>query len=264
VNRQNAGMVAIALGLGGSVSFIAGHTVIAATPELIAIAQVAFNTCKTNWVYCANQLGINIAGISAPEAAIAGVTFGSGYKVLASSEESTKAFSSMLANSAKSLITSGKLNITAIKPIVEQEKLLIEANKRVIEEINKISSKSKAKDIATMVAAYDIKTGTIIVRGSVGSDIKIEMLHKDTVILLKNKLGDAKVGTKTVHCDNIVGGCGEVLAADQLIRKGIKPQDIRISQAYRPRKAYGYDLSTMPEEAFVDTCKNCIKVFLDE
>ncbi|WP_235376105.1 DUF637 domain-containing protein, partial [Proteus faecis] len=264
VNRQNAGMVAIALGLGGSVSFIAGHTVIAATPELIAIAQVAFNTCKTNWVYCANQLGINIAGISAPEAAIAGVTFGSGYKVLASSEESTKAFSSMLANSSKSLMTSGKLNITAIKPIVEQEKLLIAANKRVIEEINKISSKSKAKDIATMVAAYDIKTGTIIVRGSVGSDIKIEMLHKDTVILLKNKLGDAKVGTKTVHCDNIVGGCGEVLAADQLIRKGIKPQDIRISQAYRPRKAYGYDLSTMPEEAFVDTCKNCIKVFLDK
>ncbi|QNH66675.1 DUF637 domain-containing protein [Proteus vulgaris] len=264
VNRQNAGMVAIALGLGGSVSFIAGHTVIAATPELIAIAQVAFNTCKTNWVYCANQLGINIAGISAPEAAIAGVTFGSGYKVLASSEESTKAFSSMLANSSKSLMTSGKLNITAIKPIVEQEKLLIAPNKRVIEEINKISSKSKAKDIATMVAAYDIKTGTIIVRGSVGSDIKIEMLHKDTVILLKNKLGDAKVGTKTVHCDNIVGGCGEVLAADQLIRKGIKPQDIRISQAYRPRKAYGYDLSTMPEEAFVDTCKNCIKVFLDK
>lgn len=264
VNRQNAGMVAIALGLGGSVSFIAGHTVIAATPELITIAQVAFNTCKSNWVYCSNQLGINIAGISAPEAAIAGVTFGSGYKVLASSEESTKAFSSMLVNSSKSLMTSGKLNITAIKPIVEQEKLLIEANKRVIEEINKISSKSKAKDIATMVAAYDIKTGTIIVRGSVGSDIKIEMLHKDTVILLKNKLGDAKVGTKTVHCDNIVGGCGEVLAADQLIRKGIKPQDIRISQAYRPRKAYGYDLSTMPEEAFVDTCKNCIKVFLDK
>ncbi|MEQ5227443.1 DUF637 domain-containing protein [Proteus cibi] len=136
VNRQNAGMVAIALGLGGSVSFIAGHTVIAATPELIAIAQVAFNTCKANWVYCTNQLGINIAGISAPEAAIAGVTFGSGYKVLASSEESTKAFSSMLANSAKSLMTSGKLNITAIKPMVEQEKLLIAVNKKAIEIIN--------------------------------------------------------------------------------------------------------------------------------
>ncbi|WP_237612494.1 DUF637 domain-containing protein, partial [Proteus sp. G4444] len=262
VNRQNAGMIAIALGLGGSASIIGGHTVIAATPELIAITQAAFSTCKTNWVYCANQLGINIAGISAPEAAIAGVTVGTGYKVLASSEESAKAFSSMLANSSKSLMTSGKLNITAIKPIVDQEKLFIAANKRVIDEINKISSKNKAKDIATMVAAYDIKTGTIIVRGSVGSDIKIEMLHKDTVVLLKNKLGDVKVGTKTVHCDNIVGGCGEVLAADQLIRKGVKPQDIRISQAYRPRKAYGYDLSTMPEEAFVDTCKNCIKVFL--
>ena len=55
-------------------------------------ASFAFSTCKANWVYCANQLGINIAGISAPEAAIAGVTVGTGYKVLASSEESAKAF----------------------------------------------------------------------------------------------------------------------------------------------------------------------------
>nr|MBO8919175.1 hypothetical protein [Proteus mirabilis] len=47
----------------------------------------------------------------------------------------------MLANSSKSLMTSGKLNITAIKPIVDQEKLFIAANKRVIDEINKISSK---------------------------------------------------------------------------------------------------------------------------
>ncbi|ELW9234955.1 DUF637 domain-containing protein [Proteus mirabilis] len=136
VNRQNAGMIAIALGLGGSASIIGGHTVIAATPELIAITQAAFSTCKANWVYCANQLGINIAGISAPEAAIAGVIVGTGYKVLASSEESAKAFSSMLANSSKSLMTSGKLNITAIKPIVEQEKLLITTNKKAIEIIN--------------------------------------------------------------------------------------------------------------------------------
>lgn len=81
---------------------------------------------------------------------------------------------------------------------------------------------------------------------------------------MKSKLDGAEIGTKTIFCNNIVGGCAEVLAADQLIRKGVKPQDIRISQAYRPRKAYGYDLSTMPEEAFVDTCKNCIKVFLEE
>ncbi len=88
-------MIAIALGLGGSASIIGGHTVIAATPELIAAITQASHLVhvKLIGVYCANQLGINIAGISAPEAAIAGVTVGTGYKVLASSEESAKAFS---------------------------------------------------------------------------------------------------------------------------------------------------------------------------
>ena len=136
VNRQNAGMIAIALGLGGSASFIAGHTVIAATPELIAIAQAAFNTCKTNWIYCANAVGIHIAEVTAPEAALAGATLGGGYKVLANSKDSAKAFSNSLVNSSKSLMASGKLNVTSIKPIVEQEKLLITTNKKVIEIIN--------------------------------------------------------------------------------------------------------------------------------
>ncbi|HEK0787987.1 TPA: hypothetical protein SMP78_002164 [Proteus mirabilis] len=103
---------------------------------------------------------------------MAGATLGGGYKVLANSEDSAKAFSNSLVNSSKSLMASGKLNVTSIKPIVEQEKLLIAANKRVIEEINKFSSKNKAKDIATMVAAYDSKKGEIVVRGSVGTEIK--------------------------------------------------------------------------------------------
>ncbi len=186
------------------------------------------------------------------------------YKVLANSEDSAKAFSNSLVNSSKSLMASGKLNVTSIKPIVEQEKLLIAANKRVIEEINKFSSKNKAKDIATMVAAYDSKKGEIVVRGSVGTEIKKDMLHDDTVGLLKSKLDGAEIGTKTIFCNNIVGGCAEVLAADQLIRKGVNPKDIRISQAYRPRDAYGYEYIDVPEKALIETCDNCIRVFLDK
>ncbi len=44
---------------------------------------------------------------------------------------------------------------------------------------------------------------------------------------------------------------------------GVKPTDIRISQAYRPRDAHGFDISEVPPEALVSNCKNCIKVFLE-
>lgn len=60
------------------------------------------------------------------------------------------------------------------------------------------------------------------------------------------------------------GACAEISAADKLIRQGVKPTDIRISQAYRPRDAHRFDISEVPPEApVVSTCKNCIKVFVE-
>ncbi|MCW2255565.1 hypothetical protein M2263_001656 [Providencia alcalifaciens] len=111
-----------------------------------------------------------------------------------------------------------------------------------------------------MVAAYDEKTGKIAVGKSVGEDIKVDMLDKRTAAFLRDKLG-GDIGSKIKLCDNFVGGCGEVLAADQLIRQGINPLDIKISQAYRPRNVYGKDISNIKNDALVDTCPNCVEVF---
>ncbi|HGN1705986.1 TPA: hypothetical protein ACKRTE_001852 [Providencia rettgeri] len=177
-------------------------------------------------------------------------------------EEAVKSLKNAIPTASKELLTSGKLNISKLTPIIEKEKLRTEANKKVIEEINKFSSKNKAQNTATMVAAYDEKTGKIVVGKSVGEEIKLEMLDKRTVDFLKLKLGkDIEIGSKTKLCDNFVGGCGEVLAADQLIRDGVNPLDIKISQVYRPRNVYNKDITNLPESAFVDTCANCVEVF---
>ncbi|MCB4840716.1 DUF637 domain-containing protein [Providencia rettgeri] len=262
--RQEAAIFVGFVAAGGYVAVIGGEIVLAASPEILAAAKLGVQGCKAGLVLCINKLAISSAEVIAPESAISsGAALGAGYKLLASSEDTAKALANTAMNSSKHMLIAGKQDASKLKSLLDAEKLRVEANKKVIEEINKFSSKNKARDTATMVAAYDIKSGTIIVKGSVGNKIEADMLHKDTIILLKKKLGGADVGTKTIYCNNIVGGCGEVLAADQLIRQGVKPTDIRISQAYRPRDAHGFDISEVPPEALVSTCKNCIKVFLE-
>ncbi|MGJ3355396.1 DUF637 domain-containing protein [Providencia sp. Je.9.19] len=262
--RQEAAIFVGFVAAGGYVAVIGGEVVLAASPEILAAAKLGMQGCKAGLVHCINKLAISSAEVIAPEAAISsGAALGAGYKLLASSEEAAKALANTTMNSSKHMLIAGKQDASKLKSLLGAEKLRVEANKKVIEEINKFSSKNKARDTATMVAAYDIKSGTIVVKGSVGNKIEADMLHKDTITLLKQKLGGADVGTKTIYCNNIVGGCGEVLAADQLIRQGVKPTDIRISQAYRPRDAHGFDISEVPPEALVSTCKNCIKVFLE-
>lgn len=262
--RQEAAIFVGFVAAGGYVAVIGGEIVLVASPEILAAAKLGVQGCKAGLVLCINKLAISSAEVIAPESAISsGAALGAGYKLLASSEDTAKALANTAMNSSKHMLIAGKQDASKLKSLLDAEKLRVEANKKVIEEINKFSSKNKARDTATMVAAYDIKSGTIIVKGSVGNKIEADMLHKDTIILLKKKLGGADVGTKTIYCNNIVGGCGEVLAADQLIRQGVKPTDIRISQAYRPRDAHGFDISEVPPEALVSTCKNCIKVFLE-
>ncbi|MEY0433765.1 DUF637 domain-containing protein [Providencia huaxiensis] len=262
--RQEAAIFVGFVAAGGYVAVIGGEIVLAASPEILAAAKLGMQGCKAGLVLCFNKLAISSAEVIAPEAAVSsGAALGAGYKLLASSEEAAKALANTTMNSSKHMLMAGKQDASKLKSLLNAEKLRVEANKKVIEEINKFSSKNKARDTATMVAAYDIKKGTIIVKGSVGNKIEADMLHKDTITLLKKKLGGADVGTKTIYCNNIVGGCGEVLAADQLIRKGVNPTDIRISQAYRPRDAHGFDISEVPPEALVPTCKNCVKVFLE-
>lgn len=261
--RQEAAIVVGFVAAGGYAAVIGGEVILAATPEILATARLALQGCKAGLTLCMNKLAISSAEIIAPEAAISGgAALGAGYKLLASSEEAAKALANTTMNSSKHMLIAGKQDASKLKSFLEAEKLRVEANKKVIEEINKFSSKNKAQNIATMVAAYDEKTGKIVVGKSVGEEIKLEMLDKRTVDFLKLKLGkDIEIGSKTKLCDNFVGGCGEVLAADQLIRDGVNPLDIKISQAYRPRNVYGNDISELSSEAFIATCPNCVEVF---
>ncbi|WP_265512157.1 DUF637 domain-containing protein, partial [Providencia heimbachae] len=259
--RQEAAIFVGFVAAGGYVAVIGGEIVLAASPEILAAAKLGMQGCKAGLVLCINKLAIGSAEVIAPETAISsGAALGAGYKLLASSEEAAKALANTTMNSSKHMLTAGKQDASKLKSLLDAEKLRVEANKKVIEEINKFSSKNKAQDVATMVAAYDVKTGKIVVGKNIGEDIKLEMLDPKTVAFLKLKLGkNIEVGSKTRLCDNFVGGCGEVLAADQLIRAGVNPTDVKISQAYRPRNAYHKDISDLPESAFVDTCANCIE-----
>ena len=261
--RQEAAIFVGFVAAGGYVAVIGGEVVLAASPEILAAAKLGMQGCKAGLVLCINKLAISSAEVIAPEAAISsGAALGAGYKLLASSEEAAKALANTTMNSSKHMLIAGKQDASKLKSLLDAEKLHVEANKKVIEEINKLSSKNKASDIATMVAAYDLKTGKIIVGKNVGEDIKLEILDKKTIAFLKLKLGkDIEIGSKTKLCDNFVGGCGEVLAADQLIRSGVNPSDIKISQAYRPRNVYNKDISNLPKNAFVETCANCVEVF---
>ncbi|WP_286145859.1 hypothetical protein, partial [Shigella sp. FC1967] len=45
----------VLISVGINIAGISAPEAAIATPELITIAQVAFNTCKSNWVYCTNQ-----------------------------------------------------------------------------------------------------------------------------------------------------------------------------------------------------------------
>ncbi|WP_426207168.1 hypothetical protein [Providencia sp. PROV272] len=59
------------------------------------------------------------------------------------------------------------------------------------------------------------------------------MLGKNTVIYVEKQLG-VKIGEYTTFCKNTIGACAEASAADSLIRQGVKPENIRFTQAVRP------------------------------
>ncbi|MDL9983184.1 hypothetical protein QS817_08180 [Providencia rettgeri] len=105
-----------------------------------------------------------------------------------------------------------------------------------------------------MIGAYDPVTGKIAIGYSDGK-ISAEMLNKDTVIYVEKKLG-VKIAEYTTFCKNKVGACAEVSAADSLIRQGVKPENIRFTQAVRPREVWGKD--TISLKAIKETCDNCL------
>ena len=190
--------------------------------------------------------------------AVAAATYGTstaaGFKVVANSEEALKSLKNAIPTTSKELLTSGKLNTSKLIPIIEKEQLHASATNKLVAEINRLPSKTQAANTATMIGAYDPVTGKIAIGYSDGK-ISAEMLNKDTVIYVEKKLG-VKIAEYTTFCKNKVGACAEVSAADSLIRQGVKPENIRFTQAVRPREVWGKD--TISLKAIKETCDNCL------
>ncbi len=252
--EQAAGVVGL-VAVGGVVIILGGEVVIAATPQIAEGLKLGFAGCKASVSFCANKLGFAVAEIAAPEAAISTAAIGgAGFKVVANSEEALKSLKNAIPTTSKELLTSGKLNTSKLIPIIEKEQLHASATNKLVAEINRLPSKTQAANTATMIGAYDPVTGKIAIGYSDGK-ISAEMLNKDTVIYVEKKLG-VKIAEYTTFCKNKVGACAEVSAADSLIRQGVKPENIRFTQAVRPREVWGKD--TISLKAIKETCDNCL------
>ncbi|SEQ42721.1 filamentous hemagglutinin, partial [Pseudomonas soli] len=119
--------------------------------------------------------------------------------------------------------------------------------------INSIPSKTQATKSATMVGAFDPLTGKVAV-GSSNASITADSLHPATVAYIETQLG-VKVGEFTDFCKNKVGACAEISAADQLVRQGAVPGNIKFTEAVRPRDVWRRD--DVPPGAIIKTCENC-------
>ncbi len=138
-------------------------------------------------------------------------------------------------------------NLTHIDNVADK------AQKELIENINGFTSKNQATKTATMVAAYDPMTGRTAV-GSNNANVNSESLHPVTVKYIEDKLG-VKIGEFTSFCKNKAGACAEVSAADQLVRNGSDPSNIKFTEALRPRDVWGKD--HIPSSAIIPQCSNC-------
>ncbi|HHE6469516.1 TPA: DUF637 domain-containing protein [Providencia rettgeri] len=251
--EQAAGVVGL-VAVGGVVIILGGEIVVAATPQIAEGLKLGAAGCKASISFCATKLGLVAADIAAPEAAISTAAIGgAGFKVVANSEEALKSLKNAIPTTSKELLTSGKLNISKLTPVIEKEQLHASATNKLVEEINKLNSKSQAEKFAVGIGAYDPSTGKTAFGFSNGK-VSAEALDDRTVLYLKKQLG-VEIGEYTKLCNNSVGACAEVSAADKLIREGVKPENIKFTQPVRPRIVW--EDSKINEAALVDTCKNC-------
>nr|WP_282557550.1 DUF637 domain-containing protein [Providencia burhodogranariea] len=185
--QEAAALVGLVAG-GGAVLVIGGELVVAATPELLATAQVALTSCKASFVYCVNKIGIGVADIVVPEAAISGAAIGgAGYKVIASSDEVAKALADSMIKSAKPLLAGGKLNTTSLTPIIEKEQRLIAANKKAI-----VANKLIPENFISKITAHNTQLGVLNAKKT-----GISGAHKQDAFLESVEIAGAKINLKT-------------------------------------------------------------------
>lgn len=120
-------------------------------------------------------------------------------------------------------------------------------------EILGLKSNTQASEIAAMIGAYDSRSGRIAV-GASDSKIIAEKLHPQTVQYIEKQLG-VKIGGFTKLCNNKAGACAEVNAADKLIRQGVRPEDVKFTDAYRTR--FVYRDKELKNDHVISACKNC-------
>ncbi|WP_193014338.1 MULTISPECIES: hemagglutinin repeat-containing protein [Gammaproteobacteria] len=141
----------------------------------------------------------------------------------------------------------------------EEQIFATKAHQELINEIGKFKSNTQAEKIATMIGAYDSKTGKTAV-GYSNKEITADSLHPTTVDYIKKQLG-VEIGEFTHFCKNKVGACAEVSAADSLVRQGAKPGNIKFTDALRPkafRQASSQENGNLnSEKIIIETCDNC-------
>jgi len=129
------------------------------------------------------------------------------------------------------------------------------AEQELISEINKFKSNTQAEKVATMIGAYDPKTGKTAV-GFSNKKITADNLHPTTVNYIEKQLG-VKIGEFTTFCKNKAGACAEVSAADSLIRQGAKPENIKFTDAIRPKAFRQEKGNIKSDKVIIETCSNC-------
>jgi filamentous hemagglutinin len=109
-----------------------------------------------------------------------------------------------------------------------------------------IDSTKDGKSKAIAVGAYDAKTGNIVTSfaKAIPNNIHPELLKR------ANEIGG--IGTHGLTERNIVGVCAEFHVVNELLLKGSKWSDIRLTSAIRPRTGQK-----------IPFCANCKKMFYD-
>ncbi|MHA6572568.1 two-partner secretion domain-containing protein [Pseudomonas yamanorum] len=134
-----------------------------------------------------------------------------------------------------------------------KDELADQASKELLDAIFAFPSNTQASKVATMIGAYDPVTGKIAVGSSTGK-VTAESLDPRTVSYVESKLG-VKIGELTSFCRNSAGACAEVSAVDKLVRSGGNPENIKFTQALRPKTIR--DEGGYTPKAIIETCPNC-------
>ncbi|PSD32358.1 hypothetical protein C7E17_10225 [Stenotrophomonas maltophilia] len=79
---------------------------------------------------------------------------------------------------------------------------------------------------------------------------------REPLLFFEGRLG-VPIDSKTTLCSNIARACAEVMAADELIRKGVDPSRIEFTEAVRPRNVWRK--SEITDKSIIETCPNCEK-----